>query len=434
MARARRLVGACAALMVAALIGGFPGSAWPQTPARTCAGPLALVNGSFEEPASVSAFAIKLQDQVPGWSTTEPDGRIELWQSGYQGVPAASGEQFAELAANQPGELYEDVATVPGTQLGYAVSHRGRDGLDTMQIQIGPPGVAPNFTRDVMTGNTGWRQVLGTYRVPAGQTVTRFGFAALSSASPMSSEGNFLDGVTFGSARCSVALSKLLRPVADPGRFDLLLGDEVIVAGAGDGSRSLLPTPVALSAVRVSERAVAGARLDEYASAVSCRDAASGELLAQAAGPELLLSFDRRRHAACTVANVRAPAVVAQKVLYPPDASGRFDLLINGRVQAAAAGDHAVAGPVAVDAGDRVVVSERAAAGTRASDYVSAVQCRSRAGRGPVVAQAPGRSVSYTAAAAQVIVCVLINLRQSARPCPDAAARPAPCPRRRRHR
>ena len=43
-------------------------------------------------------------------------------------------------------------------------------------------------------------------------------------------------------------------------------------------------------------------------------------LLAQAAGPELLLSFDRPRDAACTVANVRAPAVVAQKVLYPPDA------------------------------------------------------------------------------------------------------------------
>ena len=141
MARAWRLRGACAALTVVALIGAFPRSAWPQTPARVCAGPLALVNGGFEEPTSISTFAIKDQGQVPGWGTTEADGRIELWQSGYKGVPAASGEQFAELAANEPGELYEDVATVPGTQLGYAVSHRGRDGVDTMQIQIGPPGV-----------------------------------------------------------------------------------------------------------------------------------------------------------------------------------------------------------------------------------------------------------------------------------------------------
>ena len=98
--------------------------------------------------------------------------------------------------------------------------------------------------------------------------------------------------------------------------------------------------PVALGAVRVSERAAAGVRADEYASAVFRRDAASGKLLAQAAGPELLLSFDRPwLDAACTVVNVRAPAVVAHKVLYPPGASGRFDLLINGRVQAAAAGD-----------------------------------------------------------------------------------------------
>ncbi len=428
MARARRQVGAYAALMVVALIGVFPGLAWSQAPASACAGPVALVNGSFEDPASIGTFGIIDEDQVPGWSTTEPDGRIELWQSGYKGVPAASGEQFAELAANEPGELYQDVATVAGTQLGYAVSHRGRDGVDTMQIQIGPPGVAPNFTRDVSTGNTGWQQVLGTYRVPTGQTVTRFGFAALSSASSLISAGNFLDGVTFGSARCSVTLSKRLRPAADPGRFDLLLGDQVLVAGAGDGGRGPAG-PVALGAVRVSERAAAGTRLDEYASAVFCRDAVSGELLAQAAGPELLLSFDRRRDAACTVANVRAPAVVAQNVLYPPGASGRFDLLINGRVQTAAAGDRAVAGPVALDAGDRVVVSERAAPGTRASDYVSGVECRSRAGRGPVVAEALRRRVSYTATADQVVACVLINLRRiPPAPAPPPQPNPAPAP------
>ena len=124
---------------------------------------------------------------------------------------------------------------------------------------------------------------------------------------------------------------------------------------------------------------------------------------------------------------MRAPAVVAQKALYPPTASGRFDLLINGRVQTAAAGDRAVAGPVALDAGDRVVVSERAAAGTRASDYVSAVECRSRAGRGPVVAHAPGRRVSYTATADQVVVCVLINLRRNP-PTPAPTPQPDPVP------
>ena len=424
---AGRLVGACAVLVAVAVGGAVPAVAAAQGPAGVCAGPLALVNGGFEDPGSVSEFGLLLQDKVPGWSTTEPDGRIELWQSGYNGVPSAAGEQFAELAANQPGELYQDLATVPGTVLGYVVSHRGREGVDTMQIQLGPPGAAPNFTRDVSTGNTAWQQVLGTYRVPAGQTSTRFGFAALSSASSLISAGNFLDGVAFGVARCSVALSKELVPAADPGRFDLRVGDQVIVAAAGDGSRSQVPVPVPVSAVRVSERAIAGSDLDEYASAISCRDSASGDLLARAAGAELLLSFDRPRDAACTVANVRAPAVVAQEVLYPEGAAGRFDLRINGRVEAADAGDGAVAGPVALEAGDRVVVSERAATGTRGSDYVSAVQCRSRAGRGPIVAQARGTRVSYTAAAGQVVGCVLLNLRRSP-PAPAPAPQPDPAP------
>ena len=73
------------------------------------------------------------------------------------------------------------------------------------------------------------------------------------------------------------------------------------------------------------------------------------------------------------------------------------------------------------------MVSERAAAGTRASDYVSAVQCRSRAGRGPIVAQAPGSRVAYTAAAGQVVACVLINIRRSP-PAPSPVPQPDPSP------
>ena len=101
----RRWVAACAAAAAVAAVGVVPGLAGAQGPGSACAGPLALANGSFEDPASVDAFAILAPGKVPGWTTTEPDGRIEVWQSGYRGVPAAAGEQFAELAANEPGEL-----------------------------------------------------------------------------------------------------------------------------------------------------------------------------------------------------------------------------------------------------------------------------------------------------------------------------------------
>ena len=80
---------------------------------------------------------------------------------------------------------------MPGTPLTYVVSHRGRSGVDTMAINIGPPGGPPTLTRNVSTGNTDWQQVFGRYVVPAGQTVTRFGFAAVQNASGNPSIGGF---------------------------------------------------------------------------------------------------------------------------------------------------------------------------------------------------------------------------------------------------
>ncbi|NDB17700.1 MAG: hypothetical protein EB027_00170, partial [Actinobacteria bacterium] len=57
------------------------------------------------------------ESNVPGWSTTASDQQIELWSSGFNGVPAAEGGQFAELNANMTSALYQDVATTPGTHV-----------------------------------------------------------------------------------------------------------------------------------------------------------------------------------------------------------------------------------------------------------------------------------------------------------------------------
>ena len=59
-------------------------------------------NGGFEQPGGINAFKFLDQSDVEGWSTTEPDGQIELWHTGYLDVPAAEGQQFAELSANEP--------------------------------------------------------------------------------------------------------------------------------------------------------------------------------------------------------------------------------------------------------------------------------------------------------------------------------------------
>ncbi len=163
-----------------------------------------LINGSFEEPV-VPAGTWKLfpdaaqekSNSVPGWRTSATDHMIEIWRSGFNGVPADDGQQFAELNATQVSTLYQDVPTIPGMTLHWRLSHRGRQGADTMALDIGTPET-PVEQRRMTDGNTAWGHYEGTYKVPAGQTNTRFSFRAISAAGGSQGVGNFLDGVFFG--------------------------------------------------------------------------------------------------------------------------------------------------------------------------------------------------------------------------------------------
>ncbi|MGW9118133.1 DUF7507 domain-containing protein [Streptomyces sp. NPDC055663] len=172
----------------------------PPAPIR-----IALANGSFEEPVVTDveilpdASQTQATKRVPGWLTTSTDHLIELWRSGFNGVPAAHGSQFAELNARQVATLYQDLPTTPGSKLYWRLYHRGRAGQDTMALDIGAPGAAVEQQR-FTDGNTAWGYYTGTYTVPAGQTLTRFAFRSVSAAGGNQSVGNFLDGVFFGTA------------------------------------------------------------------------------------------------------------------------------------------------------------------------------------------------------------------------------------------
>lgn len=420
-------LGALTAAVFAVTAGGghaAPARRAQAPPLSPCASAFDLTNGSFETP-DVGEFAIVMQDRVTGWQTTEPDGRIELWQSGYNGVPAAAGEQFAELSANQPGELYQDRDTPPGAQLNYSVSHRGRVGVDTMQIRIGPPGGPPNFTRTVSTGKTAWQEAFGTYTVPAGQTVTRFGFAAVHNASGNPTVGNFLDNIVLTQAQCTISVRKRLIPRSDPGRFDLLVGGDVLARAAGDGARGG-PVPLPVADTTVSERAAPGTDADDYASAIRCTDANTGELLTQAAGRETTLRLTRPRDISCTAVNAAAPSIIVEHQLEPPGDPGRFVLAVNGRTVATAAGGRTVAGPTRVNAGE-VTVSETPAAGTHGAGYAAAVQCRDRAGRGAVIAQSRGRDARFAIARGELVDCLLLDVAQTP-PAPAPTPTPPPPP------
>jgi hypothetical protein len=201
-----------------------------------------LKNGSFEEPDVNLINQTGNNYQYPNgttgliWKTTGKDQMIEIvvtqqadksssnTDSTYNCGEAVDGIQFAELNAEADGALYQDVLTVPGENLNYWLSHRGRKGEDTMYLVIAPTREVNTITTqaDLMEliseinqgshtiddgyfllektdGNTAWGSVSGSYTVAEDQYLTRFFFVAGNTASSNKTEGNFLDRVGFSS-------------------------------------------------------------------------------------------------------------------------------------------------------------------------------------------------------------------------------------------
>ncbi len=185
-----------------------------------------LIKGGFEglsveSPVGLlvgnGLYGVYQENVVPGWAfiasnpgatTAEAnagtafDARnaIELWKSGFDGVPSYEGNQHAEINAYVYGNLYQDLQTTPGTVINYQFAHRGRSGVDTIDVLLGAPGATSSVTggSGFTTGNTAWKVYTGSYTVPAGQYITRFSFQALSSAGGVPSYGNFIDAIEFG--------------------------------------------------------------------------------------------------------------------------------------------------------------------------------------------------------------------------------------------
>ncbi|QZE13655.1 hypothetical protein K4L44_13940 [Halosquirtibacter laminarini] len=156
-----------------------------------------------------------------GWQTTDPTGRVEIWQSGCWGTYAKSGKQYIELNSDNPSRLFQVFAVKPGELIYYKVSHRARrfpdwaspddpdvtkpTDVDVMSIYIFPDNpLQPNREKippvepiqEVASTYVNWHTVTGHYRVPAGVTHVQLGFMAKSTSSEYMSVGNFLQVLT----------------------------------------------------------------------------------------------------------------------------------------------------------------------------------------------------------------------------------------------
>lgn len=194
-------------------VGGASAREMVRTTQRVCEQPpicftSTLKNGSFETPAIPNSTYRIMATTTAGveWNNTA-ESNIELWSTGYSNssggkVTAANGRQLAELNANKAGTLYQDLPTTPGTTMRWHLKHRGRAGKDTMRVMVGAPGgKLEQSGPELATDNTGWVLYTDTYKIPAGQTTTRFAFQAVKTASSIS-VGNFLDDIVFTPEAC----------------------------------------------------------------------------------------------------------------------------------------------------------------------------------------------------------------------------------------
>lgn len=168
-------------------------------------------NGDFEKyhaVANIDSWKPVREDVSRySWQTTARDNMIEVWDSGFLGVPAYDGETFVELNANYSSRLFQIFDVRAGEVLTWKVAHRGRSGVDKMNIYIYPEtnpsspnqGRLPSsaIQRTVSTGNGAWVLYEGTYQVPPGITHIQLGFESISTASRDNTVGNFIDGVGF---------------------------------------------------------------------------------------------------------------------------------------------------------------------------------------------------------------------------------------------
>jgi gliding motility-associated-like protein len=156
-----------------------------------------LCNTDFENLQNSPAVIIVDTSLVPCWGTTASDNKIEVWHTGYNGVPSYSGNQFIELNAFFVSTLFQNFTSTAGTLLTVSFAHRGRVGTDVMSVEVGPVG-GPYTTLGTFTdGNTAWGYYTVNYTVPSGVgNLFTLRFNSVSAAGGNPALGNFLDAIS----------------------------------------------------------------------------------------------------------------------------------------------------------------------------------------------------------------------------------------------
>ncbi|MCZ8128736.1 MAG: Ig-like domain-containing protein [Microcystis sp. LE19-114.1B] len=152
----------------------------------------AFMNGNFESPvlSPNTSSSVPLAN-TSGWLNTV-ESTLEIWSTGFNGVPAATGNQFVKLNA---GTIYQTFClNGAGGTINWSVKHRGRAGIDVAAVRVGATIGSVTTIATMSDGITGWGAYTGTYTIPTGQTSLVIAFTPISSTGGVNF-GNFIDDI-----------------------------------------------------------------------------------------------------------------------------------------------------------------------------------------------------------------------------------------------
>jgi hypothetical protein len=158
---------------------------------------ISLINSDFEDKQLVNArqYIITDQKNVPGWSTSARDSKIEIWGSGFSGVNAYSGNQFIELNSNGISNLFQNFDANPGSSISISFAHRGRETNDVIRVSIGEVGGPLTVLGTYTTGPSAWRHYTTQYTFPDNSS-SHYVLMFSSANSQKSTYGNLLDAIS----------------------------------------------------------------------------------------------------------------------------------------------------------------------------------------------------------------------------------------------
>ena len=214
----------------------------PPTGGTSCTGTNLAINGGIELPFfGPGTNNMVAPTGVTGWSTN--DTAIEIWGTGFNGVPSHTGVQFMEMNANiGTSVLVQTPSAIHSrAQIDTFWAHRGRNGNDTARMTIADSGggstTSPNFT----SGNTAWTNQSLIHVATAAATSITLTFDSISSTGG-ASLGNFIDTVEVCQTYLTIAKSESSRTDVDGSTTDTV-GDTITyqyaIANPAGNNRSL---------------------------------------------------------------------------------------------------------------------------------------------------------------------------------------------------